>query len=151
MKLAYVTPLYKSGSECLNTNYRPISLLPVLSKVFEKVMYSRIYNFLQSTNQLFESQYGFRKCQSCENAIQELISPVTKGFDLKEYTAALFLDLSKAFDTLDHQILLCKLDLYSTRGICLDWLKHYLTKRRLSVKCIAGEPPEFSLSDEYPL
>ena len=151
MKLAYITPLYKSGSECLNTNYRPISLLPVLSKVFEKVMYSRIYNFLQSTNQLFESQYGFRKHHSCENAVQELLSVITKGFDCKEYTAALFLDLSKAFDTLDHHILLCKLELYSIRGLCLDWLKHYLTNRRLSVKCIAGEPPELSLSDEYPL
>ena len=151
MKLAHITPLYKSGSECLNTNYRPISLLPVLSKIFEKVMYSRIYSFLQSTNQLFKSQYGFCKHHSCENAVQELLSVITKGFDWKEYTAALFLDLSKAFDTLDHQILLCKLDLYGIRGICLDWLKHYLTNRRLSVKCIVGEPPELSLSDEYPL
>ena len=74
MKLAHVTLLYKL--ESLNTNYRPISLLPVLSKVFEKVMYSRVYNFLQSTNQLFDSQYRFCKQHSCENVFQELLSAV---------------------------------------------------------------------------
>ena len=151
MKIAHVTPLYKSGSELLNTNYWPISLLPVLSKIFEKVMYSRVYNFLQSSNQLFKSQYGFCKGHSCENAVQELLSAITKGFDHKEYTAALFLNLSKAFDTLNHNILFQKLGLYGIRGLCLDWLKHYLLNRRLSVKCVVGEPSELSLSTEYPL
>ena len=111
-------------------------------------MYSRVDNFLQSTNQLFDSQYGFRKQHSCENVFQELLSAVTKGFNHKEYTAALFLDLRKAFDTLDYSILIQKLEIYGIREICLDWLKHYLSNRRLSVKCGAGEPPELSLSDE---
>ena len=79
------------------------------------------------------------------------MSAITKGFDCREYTAALFLDLSKAFDTLNHNILFQKLELYGIRGLCLDWLKHYLSNRKLSVKCIAGEPPELSLSTEYPL
>ena len=81
--------------------------------------------------------------------MQELLNAITKGFDRKEYTAALFIDLSKAFDTLDHHILLSKLDMYGIRGVCLDWLKHFLSGRRLSVKCVAGEPPELSVSKKY--
>ena len=123
----------------------------MLSKVFEKVMYSRIYKFLHETNQLYSSQYSFHKWYSSENAVQELMSAITKGFNRKEYTATLFLDLSKAFDTLNHNILLHKLELYGIRGLCLDWLKHYLSNRKLSVKCVAGEPPELSISTVYPL
>ena len=109
MKIAHVSPLYKSGSMVMCTNYRPISLLPVLSKIIEKVMHSRLYNFLQGTNQIYQSQYGFCKTHSCEHAIQELLSTILKGCENKKYTAAIFLDLSKAFDTLEHGILLKKL------------------------------------------
>ena len=108
MKLANVSPLHKGGREDYCTHYIPISLLPVLSKILEKVVYSRTYNFLSAKNQLFKSQYGFRKCHSCENAVQELLSNVLKGFERKEYTAAIFLDLSKAFDMLKHLIIAIK-------------------------------------------
>ena len=106
MKLSYVSPLHKSGKTSLSTNYRPISLLSVISKIYEKFMYDRIYNFLQCTNQLYKSQYGFRKRHSCKNAIQELLSVILKANDNKKFTGVVFLDLSKAFDTLDHDILL---------------------------------------------
>ena len=99
MKLAHVTPLYKSGNSTDENNYRPISLLIVVSQILEKAIYGQLYNFLQITNQLYCSQYGFREKHSCENAIQELLSSVLKNKENKCFTAAIFLDLSKAFDT----------------------------------------------------
>ena len=138
MKTEMVTPLYKSSSRDLNTNYRPISLLMTISKILEKLLYIHTYNFLIQTNQIYQSQYGFRKKHSCEHAIQELVGTVLKGFENDEYTCAIFLDLSKAFDLLEHHVLLDKLDLYGIRGIALSWYKSYLSNRCLRVKCIAG-------------
>ena len=144
-----MSPLFKLGNCALITNYRPILLLPVLSKLFEKCMYSRMYSFLNSTEQLYNSQYGFRHRHSCENAIQELLSGVLKGMENKEHTAAIYLDLSKAFDTLDHSILLQKLEIYGICGIVLDWFKSYLTDRSLCVQCTAGDPGSMEISDNY--
>ena len=79
-------------------------------------MYKRTYNFLEQTNQLYKSQYGFRQSHSCENAIMELVSSIIKGKQEGLYTLALFIDLSKAFDTVDHEVLLSKLDMYGIRG-----------------------------------
>ena len=149
LKLAHVNPLFKSGKRNIITNYRPISLLPVLSKLFEKCMYTRIYSFLSKNRQLYSSQYGFRQRHSCENAIQELLSGVLKGIENRKHTAAVYLDLSKAFDTLDHSILIMKLERYGIRGIALDWFKSYLNKRSLSVRCAAGEPISMELSENY--
>ena len=112
MKMADVVLLYKSKSEYECTNYRPISLLLTISKLLEKLMYKRTYYYLEQTDQLYQSQYGFRKSHSCETAIMELASSIIKGKDDGFYTLALFIDLSKAFDTVDHNILLDKLDKY---------------------------------------
>ena len=112
MKLAEVFPLFKSKSRKETTNYRPISLLLTLSKVLEKIVYKRVYNFLDRTNQLFISQYGFRSKHSCENAIQELIGNVLKGHEHGKHTLAVFLDISKAFDTISHSVLYVKLERY---------------------------------------
>ena len=107
MKKADVVPLYKSKEEYECTNYRPISLLLTVSKLLEKIMYKRTYNFLEDTNQLYSSQYGFRQSHSCENVIMELVSTIIKGKQEGLYTLALFIDLSKAFDTVDlHERLL---------------------------------------------
>ena len=149
MKTAIVTPLYKSGAKSLNTNYRPISLLMTISKILEKLMHNRTYNFLVQTNQIYQSQYGFRKKHSCEHAIQELLGTILKGFEKNEYTCAIFLDLSKAFDSLEHHVLLEKLDLYGIRGTALDWFKSYLSDRSLRVKCIAGNEEKETISEEY--
>ena len=89
-------------------NYRPISLLITLSKILEKLIYKRTYSFLQMSKQLYNSQYGFRMGHSCENAITELVSEILKGKGTNKYTVALFLDLSKAFDSLQHSTLLEK-------------------------------------------
>ena len=151
LKLANVAPLFKSGDTQLCTNYRPILLLPVLSKIIEKVMYRRVYEFLQETGQLYQSQYGFRRKHSCEHAIQELVGSVLKGRNNNEHTAAIFLDLSKAFDSLKHDLLLQKLEIYGVRGQALDWFRSYLTNRVLKVKCLAGNPLSQNVSDSYPI
>ena len=135
MKFADVMPLFKAKDRTECTNYRPISLLLTLSKLLEKVVYRRTYKFLETHNQLFVSQYGFREGHSCENAISELISQALKGKQEGMYTLALFLDLSKAFDSLEHNVLLKKLERYGIRGKTNEWFASYLPNRKMRVKC----------------
>ena len=130
-------------------NYRLISLLPVLSKILEKIVYSHIYSFMTSSNQLFISQYGFRMQHSCENAISELFAHILKQKSSKRHTLSLFLDLSKAFDTLDHKLLLTKLDRYGIRGIALKWFESYLESRSLHVKCFDRDLSSYVFSDYH--
>ena len=151
MKLADVVPLYKSKAEYECTNYRPISLLLTISKLLEKLMYKRTYHFLEQTDQLYQSQYGFRKSHSCETAIMELASSIIKGNDDGFYTLALFIDLSKAFDTVDHNILLEKLDKYGIRGVAKEWYKSYLTNRQMRVKCCVSSTGKLEYSNYRPL
>ena len=115
-------------------NYRPISILSVLSKVFEKIMYIRITAFLNITNFFNTTQYGFRKGCSTIHAAAKLINDIIKGFEERQYTLAVCLDISKAFDTLDHSILFKKLNHYGIRGNALAWLKSYITTRHQIVK-----------------
>ena len=91
------------------TNYRPISLLITMSQILEKVFYCRVYNFLVETEQLYQSQYGLRTGHSCQNVFSELIGTVLKNQEENKLTIGVFIDLSKAFDTLSHDILLSKL------------------------------------------
>ena len=135
MKCALVIPLYKAKSREEVTNYRPISLLMTLSKVIEKVVYKRVYNYLHSTGQLYESQYGFRNNHSCEHAIGEMLGNIVKNQQLRKDTVSIMLDLSKAFDTLQHSVIFQKLEKYGIRGPVLAWFKSYLTNRTLCVKC----------------
>ena len=135
MKNAETIPLYKSKSKKLVENYRPISLLITCSKLLEKVIYKRTYNHLDHNNQLYKSQYGFRSKHSCENAVSELVGEILKANDCNKYSISVFLDLSKAFDMLDHKILYSKLERYGIRGKCIDWFKSYLSDRKLRLKC----------------
>ena len=135
MKLAEVVPLYKGKAKNEKANYRPISLLLTVSKILEKIMYARTYSFLIETNQLYQSQYGFRKRHSCEHAIGELVSEVAKNIENMKFTVTIYLDLSKAFDTLEHSTLISKLELYGIRGVTLKWYREYLDSRKLLVKC----------------
>ena len=134
MKLADIVPLYKSKDHHDSTNYRPISMLLTMSKFLEKVMYTRTYNFLESTGQLYNSQYGFRKAHSCENAVSELVASIIKGKQEGHYTLAFFINLSKAFDTLEHSVSLRKLNKYGIRGLANEWYKNYLVNRKLRTK-----------------
>ena len=130
MKRADVIPLYKSNQHNESNNYRPISLLLTISKILEKIVYKRTYRFLEQTDQIFKSQYGFRSSHSCENAIQELVSEIIKGKQDNMYTLALFLDLSKAFDSLEHSVLE-KLERYGIRDVALSWFESYLKDREI--------------------
>ena len=134
MKVAEVIPLYKGNERDLVVNYRPLSLLMTISKVLEKLIYIHLYKYLEKNNILFDSQYGFRTKQSCEHAISELISKLLHSKEDGKKSSVLFLDLSKAFDTLNHSILLGKLDSYGIRGTQLNWFKSYLDRRKLSAK-----------------
>ncbi len=130
LKTAKVNPIFKSGDKHQFTNYRPISILPSISKILEKIVYNRIYKFITKHNILSNNQFGFRKIRSTYLAINALYDKITNALDQKLYTIGIFLDLSKAFDTLDHTILLQKLYDYGIRGLSNTWIKNYLCDRR---------------------
>ena len=131
MKIAEVVSLYKGKARYEVENYRPISLLLTISKLLEKLIYSRVYDFLISSNQLYQSQYGFQRNHACEHAVGEFISEVVKNSQLGKITVGIFLDLSKVFDTFEHSVIYKKLERYSIRGKALDWFKSYLSNRKL--------------------
>ena len=129
MKIARVIPIFKSGDEALFSNYRPVSVLPVFSKLLEKAVYNRIMKYLTQHNILFNNQYGFRKNHSTSFALIDLFDKISQAIDDREYTVGIFLDLSKAFGTINFNILFDKLQYYGIRGLALDWIKDYFAKR----------------------
>ena len=132
LNIAKVKPLYKKGDNfCLN-NYRLISLLLTISKIFERVMFTQLYSYLNSNFLLSEQQYGFRSQHLTELACVKLVDYITTEMDnIKEIKSptAIFLDLSKALDTLNFNILLNKLQCYGIHGISLSLIRSYLTNR----------------------
>ena len=149
MKIAEVVPLLKTGSTQILNNYRPVSLLVVMSKILEKCVYSQVMSHLDKNKILFDSQYGFRAKRSCEQAILELCGNVLKANENGLHSAAVFLDLSKAFDTLDHELLLNKLEIYGIRGVELDWFRSYLSNRSLRVKLTNISSIDIIRSDNF--
>ena len=129
MKIASISPIFKTGDCREVMNYRPISKLPCFSKILEKVMHKRVYDFLTVNNILYDKQFGFRKNHSTNLAIIEVIDKISEAMDDRSCTLGVFLDLSKAFDTLNHNILFAKLHHYGIRGIALEWFKSYFTNR----------------------
>ena len=127
LKFANVIPLYKSDDSMLFNTYRPVSILCVLSKIFEKIMYNKVTAFLEIFQILHGNQYGFRKKSSTHVAFLTFINNVIQAIEKGEYTIGVFLDFSKAFDTVDHKILLDKLDHYWIRGYALSWFRSYLS------------------------
>ena len=134
LKIAKIKPIYKKEDPHLPDNYRPISLLPAISKIFEKVAYIQVYKYFTDNKLFYKSQYGFRQLHSTELAALEITDKIYIDLDNKKIPLAIFLDLSKAFDTIDHDILLYKLNYYGIKGIALNWFKSYLTNRKQYVE-----------------
>ena len=129
LKIANVIPLYKSDDPSCFNHYRPVSLLCILSKVFEKVMYSRLLSFLEKMKIIYANQFGFRKYHSTYMALMVLVNKITQSLEKGEFVVGVFLDFSKAFDTVNHIILLKKLEHYGIRGTALKWFESYLSDR----------------------
>ena len=130
LKIAQVLPLYKAGDPACVSNYRPISILTVFSKLFELIIKNKLVNFLTTFKILSPEQYGFRKNVSTKQALINFIEELYLNKESSFDTIGVFLDLSKAFDTVDHNILIKKLQHYGIRGVCLDLFQSYLSERR---------------------
>lgn len=129
LKIAKVTPIFKKGCCQLFDNYRPISVLPIFGKIFEKALYSRIYSFLISQSIIYDKQFGFREGHSTSHAVNYSINMICKNLENKKHVIGIFIDLSKAFDTIDHKKLLVKLEHYGIRGSCHKLIQSYLSNR----------------------
>ena len=130
LKIAKVIPLYKNDDPKVYSNYRPVSVLPVISKVLERAMYNRLIKYLNDNKILYSFQFGFRKNHSAVMALIILVDKISKALEDGEFAIGLFLDFSKAFDTINYDILYMKLFHYGIRGCSLDWFKSYLTNRK---------------------
>lgn len=129
LQIAKVIPIFKKGEKCNYNNYRPVSILPSIIKIFEKLFTTRLIDYFTNFSLLTDCQYGFRPNYSTELAIQHLCQSIHNTLDAKNNQITVFCDLSKAFDTISHHILLHKLSIYGIRGKAYNFLRSYLFSR----------------------
>ena len=134
LKIAKVIPVFKKGDQMSVNNYRPISILSPINRIFEKILYSRLIKYIDKSNILYKYQFGFRKNHSTEHALIELVDQIKSNMGGNKMTCGIFIDLSKAFDTVNHKILIDKLEHYGIRGKALEIFKSYLSNRKQYVQ-----------------
>ena len=127
LKPAKVVSVFKKNSKLDDSNYRPVFLLSNTEKMLEKLMWKRLHNFLNNNNIIYNLQFGFRQWYSSSHALINITENIRKTIDDGNIGCGVFVDLQKAFDTLDHHILLAKLNHYEIRGVSNDWFKSYLS------------------------
>ena len=130
LKIARVTPVYKAEDPNVMSNYRPISVLPVFSKILEKLMLKRLSHFFETYNIFYKLQFGFRSRHSTSLALIYLTDIIIQSINNGDTVLGVLIDYSKAFDTVNHNILLSKLNKYGVRGIANDWIRNYLSDRK---------------------
>ena len=150
LKIAKVISLFKKGNPESPSNYRPISLLPIFSKIFEKLMYRRLYRFLEIHKVLYSLQFGFQENHSIDHALVSLTEAVRNTLDNKRLGCGIFIDLQKAFDTVNHRILLSKLEHYGVRGCALEWFRSYLSDRKQYVSVNGSDSDLLSITCGVP-
>ena len=140
-----MSALFKSGDRTNATNYRPISILPSLSEILERVVHSQLHEYLNSTNLLSKNQFGFRSKRSTATALSGFADEVLLNMEKGDVCGAVFLDLTKAFDTVDHGILMSKLSSVGVSPSALEWFTSYLSNRKQRTSC------ENELSEALPV
>ena len=129
LKMSKVIPIHKKVSKLKVANYRPISLLSNIDKIMEKIMFSRMHNFFELHNYIYHLQFGFRAKHSMNHALMSITQRIREAIDNGNMAIGVFVDLQKAFDTVNHDILLYKINHYGIRGMANDWFRSYLKNR----------------------
>ena len=150
LRIAQVISVFKKGSKLVPSNYRPISLLSNINKILEKLMFSRLYKFLDICNCLYELQYGFREKYSTNHALINITENIREALDNNQSVCGVFVDFQKAFDTVNHEILLQKLNYYGVRGCTNNWFKSYLSQRKQFVSVLGFDSKIKIVNHEVP-
>jgi len=135
LKKAKITPIFKQGDREIISNYRPISIIPYFGKIMEKAVSSRLKTYIEKIAIVYSFQFGFKSGHSTDLALVNFQEVITKAIDENKFSVGLFLDLAKAFDTVDHKSLIKKLHYYCIRGVNLLWFENYLTDRLQQEQC----------------
>ena len=149
-KISKTIPIFKKGSRTVVSNYRPISLLSNLNKILEKLVHSRMYKFLDDYKCIYSLQFGFRAKHSTTHALIDITEKVRSALDNKNYACGVFVDLQKAFDTVNHDILLAKLNHYGIRGIANEWFSSYLSNRSQYVSILGFDSSTLPIQHGVP-
>lgn len=133
LKFAEIIPVFKKGDRHISDNYRPISILPSISKIFEKLVCKQIQFYFENNKIFYSTQYGFRSGKNTTDAIAKLVESIVRALDESQRSSAVFCDLSRAFDCVSHDILLSKLSKYKFSNVALSWIRSYLENRKQRV------------------